>query len=56
MLKQRIMWNCGNDNLCENSCKTTIKKAFEFFFKNTHVDDMMVHNFVKYLIQTRIRL
>ena len=32
------------------------KKISKFTKKITHVDDMMIHNFVKYLVQTRLRL
>ena len=32
------------------------KKSSKFTKKITHLDDMMVHNFIKYLIQTRLRL
>ena len=32
------------------------KKLSKFIQKITHVDDMMIHNFVKYLVQTRLRL
>jgi hypothetical protein len=36
--------------------QTTIKKSSKFTKKITYVDDMMIHNLVKYLIQTRLRL
>ena len=36
--------------------QTTAKKLFKFTKKIIHVDDMMIHNFVKYLVQTRLRL
>ena len=36
--------------------QTTIKKSSKFTKKITHVDDMMIHNVVKYLVQTRLRL
>jgi hypothetical protein len=32
------------------------KRVVQIYQKITHVDDIMIHNFVKYLIQTRIRL
>ena len=32
------------------------KKSFKFTQKITHVDDMMIHNLVKYLVQIRLRL
>jgi len=32
------------------------KKSSKFTKKITHVDDMMIHNFVKYLVQTRLNL
>ena len=32
------------------------KKSFRFKKKITHVDDMMIHNLVKYLIQTQLCL
>ena len=35
---------------------TMAKKSFKFTKKITHVDDMMIHNLVKYLVQTRFRL
>ena len=31
----------------------TVKKSSKFTKKITHVDDMMIHNFVKYLVQTQ---
>ena len=42
--------------LHENSCKPRQKKSSKFTKKITHVDDMMVRNFIKYLIQNRLRL
>ena len=36
--------------------QTTAKKSSKFIKKITYLDDMMIHNFVKYLIQTRLRL
>ena len=36
--------------------QTTAKKSSKFIKKITHVDDMMIYNLVKYLIQTRLRL
>ena len=36
--------------------QTITKKSSKFTQKITHVDDMMIHNLVKYHIQTRIRL
>ena len=36
--------------------QTTTKKSSKFTKKTTHIDDMMIHNLVKYHIQTRIRL
>ena len=35
--------------------QTTAKKSSKFK-KITHIDDMMIHNFVKYLVQTRLHL
>ena len=32
------------------------KKSSKFTQKITHLDDMMVHNLVKYFVQTRLRL
>jgi len=32
--------------------QTTAKKSYKFNKKITHVDDMMIHNLVKYLVQT----
>ena len=32
------------------------KKSSKFIKKIAHVDDMMIHNLVKYLVQTRLRL
>ena len=32
------------------------KKSSKFTKKITHVDDMMIHNLVKYVAQTRLRL
>ena len=46
----------ANHDLCENSCKPQQKKLFKFTKKITHVDDMMIHNLVKYLVQTRLFL
>jgi len=34
--------------------QTTAKKSPKFNKQITHVDDMMIHNLVKYLVQTRI--
>jgi hypothetical protein len=36
--------------------QTTTKKLFKFIRKITHVDDMMIHNLVEYIIQTRLGL
>ena len=36
--------------------QTTTKKSSKFTKKTIHVDDMMIHNIVKYLVQTRLRL
>ena len=36
--------------------QTTAKKLSKFSEKITHVDDMIIHNFVKYLVQTRLYL
>ena len=36
--------------------QTTIKKSSKFTKKITHADDMMTHDIVKYLVQTRLRL
>ena len=36
--------------------QTTAKKSSKFMKKITHIDDMMIHNLVKYLVQTRLRL
>ena len=36
--------------------QTMTKKPSKFTKKITHVDDMMIHNLVKYLIQTRLCL
>ena len=38
---------------CTNHNK---KKSSKFTKKFTHIDDMMIHNFVKYLVQTRFSL
>ena len=38
------------------SVQTILKKSSKFTKKITHVNDMMIHNFVKYLIQTRFYL
>ena len=35
---------------------TTTKKSSTFIKKIIHVDDMMIHNIIKYLVQTRLRL
>ena len=32
------------------------KMPSKFTQKNTHVDDMMIHNLVKYPVKTRLRL
>jgi hypothetical protein len=32
------------------------KKSSKFTKKITYIDDMMIHNLIKYLIQTRLRL
>ena len=36
--------------------QTMVKKSSKFTQKITDVDDMMMHNLVKYLVQTRLRL
>ena len=36
--------------------QTTTKKSSKFIKKITHVDDIMIYNLVKYLVQTRLRL
>ena len=36
--------------------QTTTKKSSNFTQKITHVDDMIIHNLIKYLVQTRLRL
>ena len=36
--------------------QTTAKRSSKFIKKITHIDDMMIYNLVKYLIQTRLRL
>ena len=36
--------------------QTMVKKLSKFTKTITHVDDMMIHNLVKYLVQTRLRL
>ena len=46
----------ANHNLRENSCKSQQKSRLNSPKKITHVDDMMIHNLVKYLVQTRLRL
>ena len=32
------------------------KKSSKFIKKITHIDDMMIHNFIKYFVQTRLHL
>ena len=44
-----------NHNFCENSCKSWHKSHLNSP-KKLHVDDMMIHNFVKYFVQTRFYL
>ena len=46
----------ANHNLRENSCKPRQKCRLNSPKKITHVDDMMIHNFVKYVVQTRLHL
>ena len=36
--------------------QTMTKKSYKFMKKITHIDDMMIHNLVKYLVQTQLRL
>ena len=36
--------------------QTTAKKSSKFTKKITHADDMMIHNFIKYFVQTRFCL
>ena len=36
------------------SVQTMTKKSSKFMKKITHVDDMMIHNLVKYLVQSRL--
>jgi len=38
------------------SVQTTTKKSSKFTNKITYVDDMMIHNLVKYFVQTWLRL
>ena len=45
----------ANRNLRENPCKLQQKKRLNSQKKITHIDDMMIHNLVKYLVQTRLR-
>jgi len=42
----------GNHNLRENSCKPQQKNHLNSRKKITDVDDMMIHNLVKYFVQT----
>ena len=37
------------------SVETTTNKSSKFIKKITYVDDMMIHNLVKYIVQTRLR-
>ena len=46
----------GNHKLRENSCKPRQKNRLNSPRKITHVDDVMIHNIVKYLVQTRLFL
>ena len=46
----------GNHSLCENSCKPRQKCHLNSQKKITHIDDMMIHNLAKYLIQTQLCL
>ena len=57
-LKGQLFGNVSgaNHNLRENSCKPWQKGRLNSSKKITHVDDMMVHNIVKYIIQTRLHL
>ena len=36
--------------------KITVKKSSKFTKKITHVDDMLINNIVKYLVQTQLDL
>ena len=60
------MIECGWSNVTTYLVKITTfvktranydkKKSSKFTKKITHVDDRMIHNLVKYLVQTRLRL
>ena len=43
-------------NFREKPVQTTTKKSSKFTRKITHVGDMMIHNLLKYLVQTRLHL
>jgi len=51
--REHIWWKL---NLCENPCKSWQKNSSKFKKKIIHVDDMMIHNLVKYLVQTQLHL
>ena len=46
----------ANHDLCENSCKPQQKSRLNLPKKITHIDDTMIYNLVKYLVQTRLCL
>ena len=46
----------GNHNFCENSCNQDKKSYLNSRKKITYVDDMMIHNFVNYSVQTRLEI
>ena len=49
---EHIRWKL---NLHENSCKPQ-QKSHIIHEKIAYIDDMMIHNLVKYLLQTQLRL
>ena len=52
-VRERIWWK---PQPSWKPVQTMTKKSFKFTKKITHVDDMMIHNLVKYPVQTRLRL
>ena len=46
----------ANHNFVKTRANHSKKKSSKFTKKITHVDDMMIHNLVKYRVQTRLRL
>ena len=60
MLRKRNGKDEGNVSSINHNLRETRanhgKKSSKFTIKITHVDDMMIHNFVKYFVQPQLRM